>query len=295
MTSPSTVETPLDVTIITGMSGAGRSEAAHVLEDLGFFVIDNLPPMLIGKVAELARGSDTPTRYALVVDVRSGDFLQDLSAAIDELRRQGVTIRVLYLDAGDDVLVRRYEESRRRHPLSDSERVSDGIARERALLEPLVGEADIRVDTSSLNVHELRDRLRELFSDQATEGTLQVNVVSFGYKHGLPLDVDLVFDCRVLPNPHWVDELRPLTGRDAPVRDYVLAQRGTREFLEELDRLFGLLLPGYEREGKAYLSIAFGCTGGRHRSVVIAEQLAERLHRQGRRTAVHHRDVERAS
>jgi UPF0042 nucleotide-binding protein len=284
MTSPATVETPLDVTIITGMSGAGRSEAAHVLEDLGFFVIDNLPPMLIGKVAELARGSDTPTRYALVVDVRSGDFLQDLSAAIDELRRQGVTTRVLYLDAGDDVLVRRYEESRRRHPLSDSERVSDGIARERALLEPLVGEADIRVDTSSLNVHELRERLRELFSDQATEGTLQVNVVSFGYKHGLPLDVDLVFDCRFLPNPHWVDELRPLTGRDAPVRDYVLAQRGTREFLEELDRLFGLLLPGYEREGKAYLSIAFGCTGGRHRSVVIAEQLAERLHRQGRRT-----------
>jgi UPF0042 nucleotide-binding protein len=250
--------------------------------------------MLIGKVADLARGGDTPTRYALVVDVRSGDFLQDLSAAIDDLRRRGVTTRILYLDASTDVLVRRYEESRRRHPLSDSERVSDGIARERALLEPLVGEADLRVDTSSLNVHELRDRLRELFSEQTGEPTLQVNVVSFGYKHGLPIDVDLVFDCRFLPNPHWVDELRPLTGRDAPVRDYVLAQRGTREFLDELDRLFGLLLPGYEREGKAYLSIAFGCTGGRHRSVVIAEQIAERLHRQGRRAAVHHRDVDRA-
>ena len=285
---------PLDVTIITGMSGAGRSEAAHVLEDLGFFVIDNLPPMLIGKVAELARGQETASRYALVVDVRSGDFLHDLSAAIDELRQRGVTTRILYLDAGDDVLVRRYEESRRRHPLSDSERVSDGIARERALLEPLVGEADLRVDTSTLNVHELRDRLRELFSERASDATLQVNVVSFGYKHGLPLDVDLVFDCRFLPNPHWVDDLRPLTGLDEPVRAYVLSQRGTREFLEELDRLFGLLLPGYEREGKSYLSIAFGCTGGRHRSVVIAEQLAERLHRQGRRAAVHHRDVDRA-
>jgi UPF0042 nucleotide-binding protein len=294
MNAPGAAETPLDVTIITGMSGAGRSEAAHVLEDLGFFVIDNLPPMLIGKVAELARGSDTPSRYALVVDVRSGDFLQDLSAAIDELRRQGITTRVLYLDAGDDVLVRRYEESRRRHPLSDSERVSDGIARERALLQPLVAGADLRVDTSALNVHELRERLRELFSAPGSDAMLQVNVVSFGYKHGLPLDVDLVFDCRFLPNPHWVDELRPLTGLDEPVRDYVLAQRGTREFLEELDHLFELLLPGYEREGKAYLSIAFGCTGGRHRSVVIAEQIAERLHRQGRRTAVHHRDVDRA-
>ncbi len=293
MTASKSTQTPLDVTIITGMSGAGRSEAARVLEDLGFFKIDNLPPALIGKVAELARGNDTPTRYALVVDVRSGDFLDELSAAIDELHQQGVTTRVLYLDAGDDVLVRRYEESRRRHPLSDSERVSDGIARERALLQPLVAEADLRVDTSTLNVHELRDRLRELFSEHDTSTTMQVNVVSFGYKHGLPLDVDLVLDCRFLPNPHWVDELRPLTGLDDPVRDYVLGQRGTREFLDELDRLFALLLPGYEREGKAYLSIAFGCTGGRHRSVVIAEQIAERLRRNGHRTAVHHRDVER--
>jgi UPF0042 nucleotide-binding protein len=286
---------PLDVTIITGMSGAGRSEAAHVLEDLGYFVIDNLPPMLIGKVAELARGHETPARYALVVDVRSGDFLQDLSTAVDELHRNGVTTRILYMDAADEVLVRRYEESRRRHPMSDSDRVTDGIARERALLEPLVAEADLRVDTSTLNVHELRDRLRELFSQQGSESTLQINVVTFGYKHGLPLDVDLVFDCRFLPNPHWIEELRPLTGLDAPVRDYVLAQPGTREFLDELDRLFGLLVPGYEREGKSYLSIALGCTGGRHRSVAIGEQLGQRFRRLGHRTAVHHRDVDRAS
>ena len=286
---------PLDVTIITGMSGAGRSEAAHVLEDLGYFVIDNLPPMLIGKVAELARGHETPSRYALVVDVRSGDdFLHDLSNAIAELRSYGATTRMLYLDASDDVIVRRYEESRRRHPLSDSERVSDGIARERALLEPLVADADLRIDTSTLNVHQLRDRLREAFTEHEAASELQLNVVSFGYKHGLPLDVDLVFDCRFLPNPHWVEELRPQTGLDAPVRDYVLAQRGTIEFLDELDRMFALLLPGYEREGKSYLSIAFGCTGGRHRSVVIAEQLAQRFRRLGYRTAVHHRDVDRA-
>jgi UPF0042 nucleotide-binding protein len=282
------------VTIITGMSGAGRSEAAHVLEDLGWFVIDNLPPQLIGKVAELARNQETPTRHALVVDVRSGDFLASLTAALDELRRLGATTRILFLDANDNVLVRRYEASRRRHPMSDSDRVSDGIARERVLLEPLKGESDLLVDTSNFNVHQLRDRLRELFADDGNAGTgLQVNVVSFGYKHGLPLDVDLVFDCRFLPNPHWVDELRPLTGADEPVREYVLGQPGTHEFLDELDGLFQLVLPGYEREGKAYLSIGVGCTGGRHRSVVIADELAERLRRGGARVAVHPRDVAR--
>jgi UPF0042 nucleotide-binding protein len=256
-------------------------------------VIDNLPPTLIGKVAELARAHDTPTRYALVVDVRSGDFLGDLAAAIDELHRHGATTRVVFLDAADDVLVRRYEASRRRHPLSDTERVSEGITRERALLEPIKDEADLIVDTSNLNVHELRDRLHDIFSTESADGRLQVNVVSFGYKHGLPLDVDLVFDCRFLPNPHWIDELRPLTGEDARVRDYVLSQPGTHEFIDELDRLFGLTLRGYEHEGKAYLSIGVGCTGGRHRSVVIAEQLADRLRRRGYAASLHHRDVGR--
>jgi len=284
----------IDVTIITGMSGAGRSEAAHVLEDLGYFVIDNLPPMLIGKVAELARSTEKPIRYALVVDVRSGDFLHDLSTAIDELRRDGAHTRVLFLDASDAALVRRYEASRRRHPLSDTDRVSDGIARERTLLEPLKGEADLIVDTSNLNVHELRDRLRELFSEHVADGRLQVSLVSFGYKHGLPIDVDLVFDCRFLPNPHWVEELRPLTGLDESVRDYVLNRPDTDAFLAQLDRLLDLTLPGYEREGKAYLSIGVGCTGGRHRSVVVAEQLGERLRGHGYRAAVHHRDVDRA-
>jgi RNase adapter protein RapZ len=286
-------QSPLDVTIITGMSGAGRSEAANVLEDLGFFVIDNLPPMLIGKVAELARGGDNPARYALVVDVRSGDFLADLATAKEELHRHGARTRVLFLDAADDVLVRRYEASRRRHPLSQTERVVEGIARERGLVDTLKGDADVVVDTSNLNVHELRDRLHELFADHETAGGLQVNVVSFGYKHGLPLDVDLVFDCRFLPNPHWVDELRPFTGLDAPVIEYVMAQGATGEFLTELGRLLTLTLPGYEDEGKAYLSIGVGCTGGRHRSVVIAEQVANELHSHGYRTAVHHRDIDR--
>jgi RNase adapter protein RapZ len=287
--------TGLDVTIITGMSGAGRSEAAHVLEDLGFFVIDNLPPMLIGKVAELARGLEKPTRYALVVDVRSGDFLHDLSVAVAELHKLGAHTRVLFLDANDNVLVRRYEASRRRHPLSDSDRVSDGIAQERVLLESLKGEADLIVDTSGSNVHELRDRLRELFAEHVADGALQVNVVSFGYKHGLPLDVDLVFDCRFLPNPHWIEELRPQTGLDAPVRDYVLSQPDARAFLTELDALLTLTMPGYEQEGKAYLSIGVGCTGGRHRSVVVSEQLAERLRGHGYHVSVHHRDVERSA
>jgi UPF0042 nucleotide-binding protein len=282
----------LDVTIVTGMSGAGRSEAANVLEDLGYFVIDNLPPMLIGKVTELARGQEIPSRYALVVDVRSGDFLDALTAALEELQSIGATERILFLDASDDVLVRRYEASRRRHPLSVSDRVSDGIQRERVLLESLKGEADLIVDTSNMNVHELRDRLRELFPGEASVG-LQVHVVSFGYKHGLPLDVDLVLDCRFLPNPHWVDELRPLTGEDDRVREYVLRQPGTSEFLDELDRLFDLVLPGYEQEGKAYLSIGIGCTGGRHRSVVLADQVGERLERAGYRVGVHHRDVAR--
>ena len=287
------ISVSLDVTIITGMSGAGRSEAAHVLEDLDYFVIDNLPPMLIGRVAELARSTEKPIRYALVVDVRSGDFLHDLSEAVKELRQKGANTRVLFLDASDEALVRRYEASRRRHPLSDSDRVSDGIAHERELLNELRGEADILVDTSNVNVHELRERLRPNFADDAAATRLQTSIVSFGYKHGLPLDVDLVFDCRFLPNPHWIESLRPLSGRDEAVREYVLAQPETGAFLEELDRLFALLLPAFEKERKSYLSIGVGCTGGQHRSVVMAAELARLLSERGYPTRVHHRDVGR--
>jgi RNase adapter protein RapZ len=283
----------LDVTIVTGMSGAGRSAAADVLEDLGFFVIDNLPPALITKVAELGRGVVDTQKFALVVDVRSGEFVDDLESALAELREMGARTRVLFLDAADDVLVRRFEATRRKHPLGAEDRVSDGIVSERQLLEDLKGHADLVLDTSELNVHELRDRLLELFDAEQMSGTLQTSVVSFGYKHGLPLDVDLVFDCRFLPNPHWIDALRPLSGKDAAVRDYVLEQEETALFLAELERLFALLLPAYVKEGKSYLSIGVGCTGGRHRSVVIAHELAAVLARLGFVPRVHHRDIDR--
>jgi UPF0042 nucleotide-binding protein len=284
----------LDVMVITGMSGAGRSAAANVLEDLGWFVIDNLPPALITKVADLAGGTRSIERFALVVDVRAGEFIPDLTTALAELRERGAATRVLYLDAADDVLVRRYEATRRKHPLAGDERVSEGIAAERQLLGELKGHADVIVDTSELNVHELRDRLVELFADADPANALQTSVVSFGYKHGLPLDVDLVLDCRFLPNPHWVEDLRPLPGTDARVRDYVLRQPEATAFLAELERLLALLLPAYVREGKAYLSIGIGCTGGRHRSVVIAAELADLLVKLGFEPSVHHRDLDRA-
>jgi UPF0042 nucleotide-binding protein len=295
----------LDVTVITGMSGAGRSAAANVLEDLGYFVIDNLPPALITKVADLAAGTvperqadaqpgqPTAERFVRVVDVRAGEFIPELTAALAELRERGAATRVVYLDASDDVLVRRYEATRRKHPLTGEERVSEGIAAERHLLEELKGHADVVIDTSDLNVHELRDRLLELFAVADPTNALQTSLVSFGYKHGLPLDVDLVFDCRFLPNPHWVEDLRPLPGTDPRVREYVLGQPDAQAFLGELERLLALLLPAYVREGKAYLSIGIGCTGGRHRSVVMATELADVLLRLGFEPSVHHRDLDR--
>ena len=293
MSTPPEFPPGLDVTVITGMSGAGRATSANVLEDLGFFVIDNLPPALIGKVAELARGGSSPQRYGFGVDVRTGSFVADLDEALAELRALGARTRVLFLEASDDALIRRFDASRRPHPLADAERLLEGIQKERALLEELKGRADVVIDTSMLNVHELRDRLVSIFAADAAATTLQVDIVSFGFKHGLPLDVDLVFDCRFLPNPHWVDELRPLDGRDAPVRDYVMSQDDAKAYLAELQRLFELTLPAYEREGKAYLSIALGCTGGRHRSVAMAEALSGILEDLGYRPHVRHRDVDR--
>ena len=280
-----------DFLIITGLSGAGRSQAADTFEDLGWFVIDNLPPALIGKVADLVQGPGSETeRVALVVGTSA--YLDELTPALDHLRATGSKVRVLFLEATDDVLLRRYENTRRRHPLADSERVADAIAREREALDMVKSAADVVVDTGELNVHQLRVRLLELFTAEDETG-LQTSVVSFGYKHGLPLDVDLVFDCRFLPNPHWIDELRPLSGLDPKVRDYVLGQPDTKKFLRKLDDLFSLLLPAYVKEGKSYLSIAVGCTGGRHRSVVLAEELAGLLRKRGFEPTVHHRDLDR--
>jgi RNase adapter protein RapZ len=280
--------------IITGLSGAGRSTAADALEDLGWFVIDNLPPALIGKVSELVSrpGSETE-RMALVVG-RGGteSYHEELVPALEQLKQTADRVRVLFLDASDEALVRRFEGTRRRHPLS-GEGVHESIARERDLLQPIKDRADVVIDTSDLNVHQLRDRLLELFTNEDPAASMQVTVVSFGYKHGIPLDVDTVLDCRFLPNPHWVDELRPLTGLDEPVHDYVMQQPETTEFLARLDDLFGLLLPAYVREGKSYLSIAVGCTGGHHRSVVLAEEIARRIQTLGFNPMVVHRDVNR--
>ena len=281
---------PLEVTVLTGMSGAGRSTAADALEDLGYFVIDNLPPALIGKVADLARSGDRVNKYVLVVDVRSGLFVEDLIDALSDLEATGAQTRVIFLDAADEVLVRRYEATRRRHPLADSERVVDGIARERSLLENLKGRADVVLDTSSLNVHELRDRVRDVCLGEHRPGTLQISVVSFGYKHGVPVDVDLVFDVRFIPNPHWIEELRPLDGTDLAVKDYVLNQPVTPKYLESVTDLFALTLPAYESEGKSYLSVAFGCTGGRHRSVAVSEAFVGILGGLGYSATVRHRD-----
>ena len=279
--------------IIAGLSGAGRSSAADDLEDLGWFVIDNLPPTLIPKVAELATGPDaTYDRVALAVGTTSE--LEQVLPSVAALRASQTRVRVLFLDAGTEVLIRRYEGTRRRHPTAADQRsLAEAIAFEREMLEPVKAEADVVVDTSDLNVHQLRDRIRDLFGTDDPAHGMQTTVVSFGYKHGVPLDVDLVLDCRFLPNPHWDEELRPHTGLDAPVRHFVLRQPETTAFLDRLEHLLDLLLPAYEAEGKSYLTIAFGCTGGRHRSVAIAEEVATHLRRHGLAPTVTHRDLGR--
>ena len=281
-----------DFTIITGLSGAGRSEASKALEDLGYFVIDNLPPALIGKMAELAQRPGSSVQHiALVVDVRGRQFFSELTEALKELAQNGVDYRILFLTAGDDVLVRRFEATRRRHPLAD--RVIDGIQRERALLESMRAQADLVIDTSDLTVHDLRDRIVGTFSRQPRETRLQATVESFGYKFGIPMDADLVLDVRFLPNPHWVEELRPLPGTDQRIRDYVMTRQATRDFLERFDEMLEVLIPGYLTEGKRYLTVAIGCTGGRHRSVVVAEEVADMLRRRGLPVAMEHRDIDR--
>jgi UPF0042 nucleotide-binding protein len=280
------------VVLVTGLSGAGGSQAANVFEDMGWFVIDNLPTELLDKVIELVHAK-SPAVEKVALVVRTHGAASDLAGALPTLRATVDDVRVVFLDAADDVLVRRYEDTRRRHPRGEGTGVVESIKSERKALEPLKAEADLVIDTSDLNVHQLRDRITDLFGGDDPQSGMQTTVMSFGYKHGLPLDVDLVLDCRFLPNPHWVDELRPKTGRDEDVRRYVLENPQTGEFLEKLDALFDVVLPGYVAEGKSYLTIAVGCTGGRHRSVVIADELAGRLRKRGFEPRVLHRDVKR--
>ncbi|WP_106402753.1 RNase adapter RapZ [Actinocorallia populi] len=283
-----------DIVIVTGMSGAGRSTAAKALEDLDWFVVDNLPPGLLATMADLGgRVQNAVPRIAVVVDVRSRAFTSDLESAIKDLEQRGVRPRVLFLEAADEELVRRFESVRRPHPLQGDGRIVEGIARERALLLEIRAEADLVVDTSNLNVHQLRAKVVGYFGEPGDESSLRATVVSFGYKYGLPVDADLVVDCRFLPNPHWVPELRPQNGRDAPVRDYVLGRLGAKEFLDSYTEVLRLLAAGYEREGKHYVTLAVGCTGGKHRSVAMAEQLGQRLRDEGIDVQVAHRDLGR--
>jgi UPF0042 nucleotide-binding protein len=290
---PDETQTTPAFTLITGVSGAGRSEAAHSLEDLGYFVVDNLPPALLLKMAELASRPGGPARVAIVVDARGGVFFGELSKALEELDRERIEYRILYLDAADDDLVNRYEATRRRHPLAPADRVVEGIRKERLMMESLRGAADLIIDTSDLTPHDLRERIREAFAESPPQHGLKVSVISFGFKYGAPRDSDLALDVRFLPNPYWVEELRSLTGLDEQVRTYVQDQPQYGAFVDRLEALLDVIVPGYVEEGKSYLTIAVGCTGGRHRSIVVAEELARYFRDRGQPVAVEHRDVDR--
>ena len=263
-----------ELLILTGMSGAGRSTVAHALEDLGWYVVDNLPPSLLPQLA--AQSLDTHAALAVVVDVRGGKFFDELNNALSQLKSASTPYRLLFLDASDQALVQRFESTRRPHPLQAKDRIVDGIARERAKLEEIRAQADVVIDSSNLNVHQLEKRTSEIFAAGMLP-SLRVNVLSFGYKYGIPVDSDLVLDCRFIPNPHWIPELRPLNGLDKPVSDKVLGSEGVEDFVKSYVGVVRKMIPGYFREGKKYVTIAIGCTGGKHRSVAIAEEIARQL------------------
>ena len=285
----------LDIVVVTGLSGAGRSTAAKCLEDLGYFVVDNLPPELLATMVDLgSRSQGAVTRIAAVMDVRSRAFSSDLRGVIDDLDTAGLAPRVLFLEASDGELVRRFESVRREHPLQGGGRLTDGIAAERRLLEPLRDAADLVVDTTGRSVHQLRRVIETNFvAERSDRPPLRATLVSFGFKYGLPVDADLVVDVRFLPNPFWIPELRDLTGQDEPVRAYVLGQNGASTFLDQYTALLETIGAGYKREGKHFLTLAVGCTGGKHRSVTIAEELSRRLNAMDVRTSVVHRDLGR--
>lgn len=282
--------------IITGLSGAGRTQAVRALEDLGFFCVDNLPPTLIPKFAELCAQSEGKiSKIALVIDIRGGQFFGDLFEALEHLEETGFVYRILFLEAADETLVRRFKETRRRHPLAPHGRLLEGIKAERKQLEELRGRAHRIIDTSELTPNQLRDEIMSLFAEDAEIDRLGITLVSFGFKYGLPLDADLVFDVRFLPNPHYVESLRPLPGTEAAVKEYVTKWPITGKFIEKSFNLLDFLLPHYLNEGKTTLTIAVGCTGGKHRSVVIAEKLKEMLQGKGHEAATEHRDVAKCS
>ena len=284
-----------EVLILTGMSGAGRSTVAHALEDLGWYVVDNLPATLLADLINQGNKSEIKS-LAVVVDVRGGKFFDELASSLAELKKLGANFRVAFLDASDQALVQRFESTRRPHPLQGKGRIVDGIAAEREKLQDLLAQSDVVIDTSNLNVHQLEKRTAEIFA-QGLAQSVRVNVLSFGYKYGIPVDADLVLDCRFIPNPHWIPELRPLTGLDDNVKSNVLSNPGVSEFVDSYVSVINQMLPGYLREGKKYVTVAIGCTGGRHRSVSVAREVAMKLdgERNGFSVSAHasHRDVGR--
>ena len=282
-----------EILILTGMSGAGRSTVAHALEDLGWYVVDNLPPGLLPQLVSKGAGPDGK-EYAVVVDVRCGHFFDQLMQALEELKNGGSNYQLVFLDATDQALVQRFESTRRPHPLQGADRIVDGIAREREKLDEVRSQCDIAIDTTNLNVHQLEKRIGEIFGGGKLQG-LRINVLSFGYKYGIPVDSDLVLDCRFIPNPHWIPELRPLTGLSSPVSEKVLSSEGVSDFVKGYVDLVISMVPGYMHEGKKYLTLSVGCTGGKHRSVAIAAEIARQLNELAQSVTAFptHRDVGR--
>jgi RNase adapter protein RapZ len=288
-----TVERHVEITVISGLSGAGRSEAAKALEDLGWYVIDNLPPQLIEQMIQLSlQPGNLIARIALVIDARNGSFFKEAEAALEALEAT-IAYRLVFLEADDEVLVRRFDATRRRHPLAEGDDLLSGIKEERRAMGWFKNKADLIIDTSLMSSRDLRQKMAGYFGGQQGDD-MRTTIVSFGYKYGLPIDADIVLDVRFLPNPHWIEDLRPFDGRDQQIRDYVLEKDATTEFLTRLRDLLTTVLPGYQEEGRHFLTIAVGCTGGRHRSVVLSEEIGSFIREKGLPVNVVHRDVDRS-
>lgn len=284
------IEQNTQVLVITGLSGAGKTQAANCLEDLGYYCVDNLPPVLIRKFLELGFQSQTGLKgVALVIDVRGGDFFSNVSQALNEIQKEKIHFEIIFMEADDEVLVRRFKESRRRHPLARSS-LLEAIQSERELLEDLRDRANMIIDTSKISVRQLNEKIKSIYGASQADGFV-LNVISFGYKLGMPMDSDIMIDVRFLPNPFYDPQMKPMTGEDQEVIDYVLGSPTTQTFLKYFMQLFQFLIPHYIQEGKSYLSIAIGCTGGQHRSVVIAQYCGDQFKKLGYNTIIRHRDI----